>query len=62
METHRQQGNPSGSGGFGPSLSVMETLEGGATLGSPGPAIGFGRFRFGPLSTPSAFLFDDGGG
>lgn len=58
MDTHKQQENASGSGGFGPSLSVMESLEGGAELDSPDS--GFGRFRFGASSAPSAFLFDDG--
>jgi hypothetical protein len=59
MDTHRQQGNPSGSGGLGPSLRVTENLEG---EDNPEAAAGFGRFRFGAPSTPSAFLFDDDGG
>lgn len=62
METHRQQGNLSGSGGLGPSLRVTETLEGGAELDIPGSVVDFGRFLFGPPSIPSAFLFDGGGG
>lgn len=62
MDTHRQQGKLSGSGGLGPSLSVTDTLESGAELDSVRSAVGFGRFRFGAPSTPSAFLLDDDGG
>ena len=40
---------------------MIDTLDGGAELVSPGSAVDFGRFRLDAPSAPSAFLFDDGG-